>query len=417
MLSPHTGAHPMIRIQIVSTVAFSFLVLGCDASSSTTHWTGTFDTLPSGAVHVVNSPPIPNPGPGFELQEELRIGSVDGPGPTSFGQLKGIAVTRDGNIVVLDALAQELRVFGSDGVHMATFGGKGGGPGEFESAYGLMLSPAGMLWVPDHRSARMSVFDPSDGFRESYPLRILSRGFVWGGIMDTEGRVLKPSITLGPPRRPVLRIYGSNMSLLDSLPLPDRPDVDRKNPPGAFFWEAPDGRASGYISVPFYPQGQQLLDPQGFFWSTAAGDPSYRIIHWAPGEDTSLVIETRRPPVPVPSSVRDSALAEVREFLRERGAANQDWAKVPEVLPAISSLFLADNGDLWVEVASTDTLTKYDVYEHTGKYWGTVSTSLDILPWVRPVVHGDQLWAVVTDDLDVPYVVRARIHSTRSETE
>ncbi|MCJ7627212.1 MAG: hypothetical protein MUO50_02375, partial [Longimicrobiales bacterium] len=130
----------------------------CGRPDGERRWTTAIDTLPTGQIHVVNSPPVDDPGPTWILLEDLRIGSVDEPGPSSFAVLKGLVVTDTGRIVVLDAQSQELRVFGPSGAHLATFGGKGGGPGELEAAWGLMLSPDEKLWVPDQRNARMSIF-------------------------------------------------------------------------------------------------------------------------------------------------------------------------------------------------------------------------------------------------------------------
>lgn len=394
---------------VLSVLVLVTCVSGCAETATEGAWTVTRDTLSNGAVHVVNTPPQPDPGVTSVLVEEIRIGTVDGVGPSSFGQLKGLAVTLDGRIVVLDAMAQEIRTFAPDGRHLATHGGKGAGPGELEAAFGLMKGPNDLLWVPDHRNARMSVFDAQAGFRESHPLRVLQRGFVWGGAMAEDGRVLKPSITLGPPRRNVLRVYESDMSLVDSLPWPDDPEVDRENPPGAFYWEAPSGRGSGYYGVPFYPQGLDLIDPNGSIWSTASGDPSYRIKRWVPGGDTTLVLETRRAPTAIPEAERDSAISAVREFLLERGGADQDWTKVPTVRPAVATMFVSEEGDLWVQLGTGSSTLRYDVYHRDGTYSATVETSLRVLPWVRPVVRGAEFWAVVTDELDVPFVVRARI--------
>jgi NADPH:quinone reductase-like Zn-dependent oxidoreductase len=46
---------------------------------------------------------------------------------------------------------------------------------------------------------------------------------------------------------------------------------------------------------------------------------------------------------------RDSLVAALREQLRQRGAADQDWSKVPRIRPAVMSMHLSDEGDLWVE--------------------------------------------------------------------
>ena len=98
-----------------------------------------------------------------------------------------------------------------------------------------------------------------------------------------------------------------------------------------------------------------------------------------------------------------------RERLRERGGASQDWSRVPEVWPAVQQIFPTRQGGVWVETASPDSLRRYDVYDGTGAYSGTVATSLNVFSWIPPTIRGDRIWAVVTDELDVPYVVRARL--------
>jgi hypothetical protein len=72
-------------------------------------WTTTIDTLPTGVVRVVNTPPLGGERATHSVIEDLRIGTFEGGGPTSFAQLKGLAVTDDGHIAVLDAMAQEIR--------------------------------------------------------------------------------------------------------------------------------------------------------------------------------------------------------------------------------------------------------------------------------------------------------------------
>lgn len=394
------------------------LLTACGLADRPPTWTIATDTLPNGALHVVNTPPESGIEPTWVIEEELRIGSLDEEGPSSFGQVKGLAVTEDGRIAVLDAQARELRVFGSDGRHLATFGRKGAGPGEFEEAFGLMLSPEGQLWVPDHRNARMSVFDPAAGFVRSYPLTLLSRGFIWGGVMAPDGRVLKPSITLGEDRHSVLRVYDGEMNLTDSLRLPEYADIDEDDPAHVYTYGSREAGHWGMVGVPFYPQNIRVLDPAGVFWSTAFGDPAYRIFRWRPGTmDTTLVLETGRPPVAVTAAERDWALGPITERLRQAGAPAPDPGKVPAVKPAVQSMFVDGDGRLWVRAATPDSLITYDVYERDGRHVGAAVTWLNIFPYLTPVIRGDRFWALVTDELDVQYVVRGRLRPAASPAE
>jgi hypothetical protein len=199
------------------------------------------------------------------------------------------------------------------------------------------------------------------------------------------------------------------MTLSDSLPLPDAPPYDPKDPPGAFYWEAPGGTAMGYVGIPFYPFGIRVLDPRGGVWSTEHGDFGYRVKYWRPGGDTLLVVESQRPSVPIPVAERDSLVAALREQLRQRGAADQDWSKVPRIRPAVMSMHLSDEGDLWVETPTASGTSLYDRYDRAGAYLGSVESRLKIISGIRPVVRGDHLWAVVSDEFDVQYIVRARV--------
>jgi len=387
------------------------LVLGCGEAGEkqAAGWRFESTTLPNGTVHAINIAPADGGEPTFTLVEELRIGSVDEAGPTSFGQIKGLAVAGDGRIAGFDAQAQELRIFDPAGAHLATFGGRGDGPGEMESGYGLMQAHDGTLWVPDYGNARMSVFDFDEGFLRSYPLIVLSFGLIWDGAMAEDGTILEPSVTIDGNETPrLLRVYDLELNLLDSLPLKPYPDVDREDPPSAFRFEMAEGE--GFIPVPFYPQTQGLVDPSGEMWTTSYGDASYRIARWAPGGDTTLVLETRRPRIPVQAADRDSAISRIQDQLRGIGASPvKDFSKIPEYKAAVLGLFVDDVDRLWVRTSTSGSGAEYDIYDRDGRREGGVATALRIWSPLAPVIRGDHLWAVVTDDLGVGYVIRAKL--------
>ena len=382
---------------------------GCGDNAPPPGWTTVRDTLPSGTIRVTNVP-SPDASPTWTLVEELRVGTVEGAGPDAFGRLKSLVVLEDGRFAVLDSQAQELRVFEPDGAHLATHGRKGEGPGEFANATGLMLDPRGRIWVPDTRNGRMSVFDPEDGFVESFPFADANFNATWNGAMVNGNRIYRPWRS-GNRRR--LHVYDFTMTRVDSLPLPGEvPEDEEWDPasqPGAFYQET----GGGYMaySIPFYAAEIRHIDPQGAFWSTRAGDPQYRIKRWRPGGDTTLLVETRRPPVAVPAVERDSVIDMMRQMTSNMGVAEWDWSRVPTVSPAVEDIFTSAEGNVWVRTPSGGAEVLFDVYSGDGAYLGTASLGpgLNLFDRVAPVVRGDRVWLVVTDELDVPYVVRARI--------
>ena len=282
----------MKRSWTLLVVAWVALV-GCGDTGSRSNWTTLRDTLPSGTVHVTNIPAA-NVSPTWTLVEELRVGSLDGTGPDAFAYLKGLVALDGGGFAVLDSQVQELRVFGPDGAHVATHGGKGRGPGEFVDANGLMLGSNGRLWVPDARNGRMSVFDPVDGFIEAFPFAAGYYGWAWNGTMVDGNRIHRPWWSGG--NREQIRVYDLTMTLVDSLPLPsDQPEdeaYDPRSQPGLFYVEV--GNGYSLYRIPFFAGEVRHIDSRGHVWSTRDGDPEYRLARWEPGGDTSLLVETRR---------------------------------------------------------------------------------------------------------------------------
>ncbi len=398
------------RTQTTVLAVACVILAGCGDPESGSGWTTLRDTLPSGTVHVTNIP-VANASPTWTLVEELRVGSMDGAGPDAFAYLKGLVALEDGGFAVLDSQAQELRVFDSDGAHVATHGRKGQGPGEFVDANGLMLGPSGRLWVPDARNGRVSVFDPEDGFIESFPFADGNYGWVWDGAMVEGSRIYRP---WSDGNRQLIRVYDLTMTVVDSLPLsdegPEDEGFDPESQSGVFYLEQ-DGGYSMY-GIPFFAFTVSFIDSRGAVWSTRGGDPEYRMTQREPGGGTTLMVETRRPAVPVPEVERDSVIDAMRQMLSDMGVDRQfDWSRIPNVKAAVEAIFESVEGNLWVRTPSPDGGVLFDVYAADGTYLGTASWGLGLSfsDQVDPVVRGDLAWLVVTDELDVPYVVRARI--------
>ncbi|MYA63766.1 MAG: hypothetical protein F4139_03220 [Gemmatimonadetes bacterium] len=404
-----------IRTPLPTAIPFFAAILvastACESSGPPSNWSTVRETLPSGAILVTNTPSA-NPSPTLTLVEELRVGSLEGGRPESFAALKGLVALPGGGFAVLDSQAQEIRVFGADGSHVATHGRPGEGPGEFVDATGLMLDPQGRIWAADPRGARMSVFDPVDGFVESFRYQYMVRGFIWAGTMTDRGHILKQSMSR-QDFRPMLRVYDSTMTQIDSIFSAEEDEGGRTDPedsPGAFYYETPGG-GYGLMRIPFYPGGTSHMDRNGERWFGRMADPGYRIGKHAPGGDTTLIVVTERPPVPVTAAERDSAIAVIRENLRESGVTTEmDWSRIPDVKPALQSIFTSAEGNVWVAIPNLSGGTDYDVLASDGSYLGTVTAGhLGVYRWLPPVVVGDTFLAVVSDELDVPYVVLARI--------
>jgi hypothetical protein len=87
----------------------------------------------SGIEIVENVPQAWRDGDGWRMSDKpsLQIGQAEGSPEYEFHRIVGGTRLGNGKIVIGDQGSQEVRVFDSDGLHLSTFGGHGGGPREF----------------------------------------------------------------------------------------------------------------------------------------------------------------------------------------------------------------------------------------------------------------------------------------------
>lgn len=117
----------------------------------------------SAGVRIAENPRPPEGSRlGWEVGPEptVRVGSADGEDPYLFHRVWDMATLEDGRIAVADAGSDELRVFDSTGVHLATWGGRGEGPGEFQSLWAVARWPGDSVAAWEFHSDRgVSIFD------------------------------------------------------------------------------------------------------------------------------------------------------------------------------------------------------------------------------------------------------------------
>lgn len=392
-------------------LALTLLLAACAGGDAADEMATATETLPDGGTLVRHSPPPDGLPVTWRLEEELRIGTMDGGGPAQLGRAAGLAVAEDGRIVVLDGQAQDIRVFDDRGENLVTLGGRGRGPGELEGANGVVLGPDGVLRVPDGRNNRLSYFDLDTGFIRSHPYQPLYLTWMFDGVLDDQGTFW--AIHQLPPPRPgessyVAYVgYDSAGQPVDTLVHPEAAREPGRNDPGSWTVER-DGRLMARLGVPYYPRQQHLLDRRLRTWTTLEGDPSYLIERRTSAGEPDLSIRTERPLQPPNRAAADSIVAGWEEDFD----MTLDRSKIPDLAPAINSFFMDDDARLWVDARTpdTDSIRTFDAYDSDdGRWLGTLATPLPIVAHPRPVIRGDKLWAVIRDELDVPYIIRARL--------
>lgn len=390
--------HVLPAIRRALSLALLALSAACGRGDAAARWEGTVDTLANGAVLVKNTETgVWREGEAWTLAEEARIGSVDSEGPDLFGQVTALEADPLGRIYVLDGQAQEVRVFNPDGTHLRTIGRKGGGPGEFKQAIGMLWAPDGRLWVVDPSNARYSVIDTAGRYVSAHRRTIGGYAVPWRGGFDTEKRFYELGVVSGAngARRAAIR-FDAAMAPADTAELPDYE--------GEVF-EHRRERMYMAADVPFTPVMVLHLADDGTVWSGVSD--RYRIHRHRLGGDTLRVVERAFRPLPVTAAERDTALRGLSWFTEQGGRV--DGSRIPDTKPAYEGFFTDDQGSLWVRPATAraDLNRVFDVFDAEGRYLGRVRSPF---PLPRdPVFRGGKLYAVTTDELGVQYVVRMRV--------
>jgi hypothetical protein len=97
--------------------------------------------------------------PSLVARAEARIGHADDP-KLSFNRIGAVDIDRDGNTYVYDVQTYNVRVFARDGKLVRAIGGRGSGPGEFSTRFGIQgFGIAGdSIWTFESGNLRVNVF-------------------------------------------------------------------------------------------------------------------------------------------------------------------------------------------------------------------------------------------------------------------
>jgi len=221
-------SHSPVPVFLGSAAACLVLAACSGDGGPAASWTGTVDTLPSGAVLVSNpAEGIWSEEERWTLSETLRIGSMADEGPELFGQIVDVEVDDQGRILVLEGQAHELRIFDADGQHLITMGGPGEGPGELNVGFGgEVFSRAGQIWVNNMFNRRWELFSYEGEAIESTPNP--STFFGAGSVLGDDGAFyLRGRVGEGEEARDAmfrLDVQGDSLVRTDTIFTPELED-------------------------------------------------------------------------------------------------------------------------------------------------------------------------------------------------
>jgi len=134
------------------------------------------------------------------MREDLAIGVLEGREELMFSRVEELAVDAHGGIYAFDGGVPALRYFDSSGVYVRTLGGKGAGPGEYQdAALGLAIRRDGRVVLRDPRNSRLNVYEPDGAPALHWP--VASGLFADNAmVLDTADHMYL-KVLLSPPER------------------------------------------------------------------------------------------------------------------------------------------------------------------------------------------------------------------------
>lgn len=345
----------------------------------------------------------PGPDAAERVREAALVLTLDGAPAGGFGRIAGLSVGPGGQVHVLDRQASRVSVWSASGRLLRTYGGKGGGPGEFRAPARVRALDGGGAVVGEMLPARLHRFDVSGRPLWSWRVEPGRGGGRVGGLAEWritpagQIRLRLALLSLAPADSTsnVVLALDSTAAVADTLLRWRQPGSPFRPPPvlsPRFSWEV---------------SGEQM-------W-TSPGLP-YVVRRHGPGGEVVDSIRRDLPAVPVG---RDLASRAREAFVRNLSASGAPPAMVESLgsrlevaaeLPAIAGLWISrPGGELWVgrprPTSGGDRLLRigsYDVYSPGGRPLGRVMS-----PSPRFRLHevrAGLLYGVWEDHLDLQHV-------------
>lgn len=352
-------------------------------------------------------------GEGWRVEPEpsLDLGSTDGEGPTSFGRVTDAATLGSEWLVVADAMASELRIFGMDGRFRSAIGRPGQGPGEFRSLASVRSPGGDTIVVFDRGLRRLSWFRITGELLSTVDLGSVTHqgelallddvaplgpdALVGREGRDFSGQGSRPGVTRDTAHFLVTDRAGLGARVVDQVP-------------GIWTLRREIGGRSVFLFQPL------TVAPQ---W-TVKGDTLYVV----PGEWPEVRVVGRHgvhrilrrtlTPRRVDDSDRtalvEGMLRRVPEEARAEARATLESTQLPERIPTYARVLVDPFGHVWAERFESPGLGPggvWDVYDLEGGFLGPVETPSGLAIFEVGIAHVLGVWA---DDLDVP---RVRVHA------
>jgi hypothetical protein len=422
-----------IRKSIVAGLAVMSIFMaaaGCDSASPAIH---TIHTDSAGIPIATAIEPVWGPGEGWSIEPEplLEIGTVTGASEYLFTDVVAAVRLSNGDIVVAERAASELRGYDAAGNFKWRAGRDGEGPGEFGSLDFVGTTAGDSLVTYDGALLRAQLFNPQGGLARTFRVAISEGEATGSGALAdkavgvVEGLLVVRFIEYGeripngvvrwPPERvAALDLADGAVRSLIGLPGPEayvevREEGRYSHGPYVFANGPEYGAAAGRLAViDTEAWSVRLISPR----DGATSAVFRRDV--APRAATAALVDLHMDGI-VALAYADPDQVPVEEVERFR----QRWRETPRApdLPVLRSVHMDGAGHLWLQpyyVAGAEP-PPVEILAPDGTWLGSVSLPAGLVrafiqyqaPYLE--IGDDYVLGVWTDELDVQYVRMYRI--------
>lgn len=389
----------MVRLAILLSVGIG---IGCLREGPRDRAAVVEDTSAGGRVRIRNV--RPNAKPDTVIARLVPDNSFRGYRGDVFGQIRDMALdVQGGRLFVLDGLSQTVVVLDTAGNYQRTLGGKGGGPGRFVGANGLVWQWSRTLWVADPAKGTFTVFDAAGALVRAFQSPIASSPAWQGVALDTSHILQVGLVNVGAEPWTAILASDVHAGVTDTI---------LNAPYAPLSFEATIAGHGGEttrlsVPIPFAATCRWAIDRK-HVWTSC--DAEYRLYKTSTLGDTIAMIEREYRNIPVPADERRRALERIRA-ISSRGVA-LDESRVPSERPAFDNITVSENGEVWLALALPSSLerTVFDILEEDGTFMGQAWSPIRLLtgPGDPILVTGTHVYAVGSNG-EGPVVHRLRI--------
>ncbi len=399
----------------LATLAWAALYFGCAEQPSTSAVTAAIRDS-AGITIVENRIDTARARLGWTLGDAplLTIGGLDVPESQQLFQVSGARRLADGRIAVVDGGSAEVRVYDPRGTLVHAHGGKGEGPGEYQSPRLAGLLGPDTLVVYDSRLRRVSLLHPDQGFVRSYLVGAEGGGFPLAiGITDDGGLAIGGGMFFSSAEGfPSGRVRPNSRYVIlapDGSVRGDFGDV-----PAADMFARSSGGMFQAASLPFGRRTAAAVGRDAFWLGT--GD-AWEVRAYTLNAQLVRIVRFDRPQPRVTDALRDAYLgeqladvddADEARQLRERHADMPS----PELVPPYEHFVVDVLQHLWIGeyVLPDQSARTYTIVDPEGRATGRLTIPERTLPLD---IGADYVLGLTRDDLDVERLTLWRLERER----